>query len=62
VDLKQLKDIMNREVLDSLDHRFLNKEVLSFATRFDHRKHCYCRLAAPGLEAEKGPVASRASV
>src|SRR5437667_11842572 len=27
VDVKQLKDIMNREVMDSLDHRFLNKEV-----------------------------------
>jgi 6-pyruvoyltetrahydropterin/6-carboxytetrahydropterin synthase len=27
VDLKQLKDVMGREVLDALDHRFLNKEV-----------------------------------
>src|SRR6266853_1907883 len=33
VDLKKLKDIMNREVLDSLDHRFLNKEVPEFFTR-----------------------------
>src|SRR5438067_2044582 len=31
VDLKQLKDVMNREVLDALDHRFLNKEVPEFA-------------------------------
>jgi 6-pyruvoyltetrahydropterin/6-carboxytetrahydropterin synthase len=31
VDLKQLKDIMNREVLDALDHRHLNKEVPEFA-------------------------------
>ena len=30
VDLKQLKDIMNREVLDAMDHRFLNKEVPEF--------------------------------
>ena len=30
VDLKQLKDILNREVLDALDHRFLNKEVPEF--------------------------------
>jgi 6-pyruvoyltetrahydropterin/6-carboxytetrahydropterin synthase len=30
VDLKQLKDLMNREVLDALDHRFLNKEVPEF--------------------------------
>ncbi len=32
VDLKQLKDVMNREVLDALDHRFLNKEVPEFFT------------------------------
>jgi 6-pyruvoyltetrahydropterin/6-carboxytetrahydropterin synthase len=32
VDLKQLKDIMNREVLEALDHRHLNKEVPEFAT------------------------------
>lgn len=31
VDLKELKDILNREVLDALDHRFLNKEVPEFA-------------------------------
>ncbi len=30
VDLKQLKDVMNREVLDAMDHRFLNKEVPEF--------------------------------
>ena len=33
VDLKQLKEIMHREVLDAMDHRFLNKEVPEFATR-----------------------------
>jgi 6-pyruvoyltetrahydropterin/6-carboxytetrahydropterin synthase len=33
VDLKQLKDIMSREVLDALDHRFLNQEVPEFLTR-----------------------------
>ena len=33
VDLKQLKDVMSREVLDALDHRFLNKEVPEFATK-----------------------------
>lgn len=32
VDLKELKDIMHREVLDALDHRFLNKEIPEFAT------------------------------
>ena len=30
VDLKELKDIMHREVLDAMDHRFLNKEVPEF--------------------------------
>ena len=33
VDLKQLKEIMHREVLDAMDHRFLNKEVPEFMTR-----------------------------
>lgn len=33
VDLKQLKDILNCEVVDALDHRHLNKEVPEFATR-----------------------------
>jgi len=32
VDLKQLKETMHREVLDAMDHRFLNKEVPEFAT------------------------------
>ncbi|HET9697157.1 MAG TPA: 6-carboxytetrahydropterin synthase [Terriglobales bacterium] len=30
VDLKQLKEVMNREVIDALDHRYLNKEVPEF--------------------------------
>ena len=33
LDLKRLKQILNREVLDAFDHRFLNKEVPEFATR-----------------------------
>ena len=33
VDLKQLKDVMNREVLDALDHRHLNLEVPEFRDR-----------------------------
>src|SRR5256884_5706938 len=33
VDLKQLKEVMNREVLDAMDHRFLNKEVPEFFSR-----------------------------
>src|SRR5438067_11177806 len=31
MDLKQLKEIMNREVVDVFDHRHLNKEVIEFA-------------------------------
>ncbi len=33
VDLKQLKDILNDEVVEAMDHRHLNKEVPEFATR-----------------------------
>lgn len=33
VDLKQLKDLLHREVLDAMDHRFLNKEVPEFLER-----------------------------
>jgi len=31
IDLKQLKEVLNREVLDAFDHRHLNKEVPEFA-------------------------------
>ena len=31
VDLKELKEILNREVIDALDHRHLNKEVPEFS-------------------------------
>lgn len=30
MDLKELKDILNREVLEPFDHRFLNREVPPF--------------------------------
>src|SRR5215469_9897522 len=33
VDLKQLKDILNDEVVEAMDHRHLNKEVPEFATK-----------------------------
>lgn len=33
VDLKELKDIMNREVIEAVDHRFLNEEVKEFRDR-----------------------------
>jgi len=31
IDLKKLKDILNAEVMDAMDHRHLNKEVPEFA-------------------------------
>ena len=33
VNLRQLKEVMHREVLDAMDHRFLNKEVPEFLHR-----------------------------
>ncbi|HSA93162.1 MAG TPA: 6-carboxytetrahydropterin synthase [Terriglobales bacterium] len=33
LDLKELKEILNREVLEVLDHRHLNKEVAEFRDR-----------------------------
>jgi len=33
VDLKELKETMNREVIEALDHRHLNKEVPEFANQ-----------------------------
>lgn len=33
VDLKELKEVMNREVIEAVDHRFLNKEVAEFTER-----------------------------
>lgn len=30
IDLKELKEIVNREVVDPMDHRFLNREVPPF--------------------------------
>ncbi len=31
MDLKKLKDVLNSEIMDALDHRHLNKEVSEFA-------------------------------
>ena len=33
MDLAELKETLNREVLDAMDHRFLNKEVPEFRDR-----------------------------
>ena len=54
VDLKQLKEVLNREVLDAMDHRFLNKEVPEFFDpHSDHGEPGHRHLAAPGAEAEQ---------
>jgi len=33
MDLGELKEVLNREVLDAMDHRFLNEEVPEFRDR-----------------------------
>jgi 6-pyruvoyltetrahydropterin/6-carboxytetrahydropterin synthase len=33
LDVAELKEVMEREVLEALDHRFLNKEVPEFASQ-----------------------------
>jgi 6-pyruvoyltetrahydropterin/6-carboxytetrahydropterin synthase len=33
IDLKELKEVMNREVIEVVDHRHLNKEVPEFKTQ-----------------------------
>jgi 6-pyruvoyltetrahydropterin/6-carboxytetrahydropterin synthase len=54
VDLRELKDIMGREVLDALDHRFLNKEVPEFFTAMPTTENLAIAIwnrLAPKLEA-----------
>jgi 6-pyruvoyltetrahydropterin/6-carboxytetrahydropterin synthase len=50
VDLKRLKDLMHSEVLDALDHRFLNKEIPEFFTLTPTTENiaivCWQRLAS----------------
>jgi 6-pyruvoyltetrahydropterin/6-carboxytetrahydropterin synthase len=56
VDLKKLKDLMHSEVLDGLDHRFLNKEIPEFFNLIPTTENiaivCWQRLA-PKLNAAK---------
>ncbi len=61
VDLKQLKEILNREVLDALDHRHLNKEVPEFC-RADpnHREPGHRDLESAAKQAERSQVTPRA--
>ena len=63
VDLKDLKEILNREVIDALDHRHLNKEVPEFARPDpDDREPGHRHLAAAGEQVERRPAAPRARV
>ena len=53
VDLKWLKSVIEREVLDAWDHRHLNLEVPEFADGVyrndsDHGEPCHCRMEAAG--------------
>ncbi len=41
VDLKELKEILNREVLEALDHRHLNKEVPEFFAADSRRRRTW---------------------
>ena len=43
VDLKELKEIMNREVIEAVDHRFLNREVEEFKDRIPTTENCIGR-------------------
>jgi 6-pyruvoyltetrahydropterin/6-carboxytetrahydropterin synthase len=56
VDLKKLKDLMHSEVLDALDHRFLNKEIPEFFDLIPTTENiaivCWQRLA-PKFDAAK---------
>src|ERR1043166_7957933 len=61
IDLKELKDIMNREVLDLLDDRFLNKEIAEFSRQIPTTEnlaiYVWQRL---GARSKGGPTAPRA--
>ena len=55
VDLKWLKDVMEREVLAAYDHRHLNLEVAGVRGRdSDHGEHCHCGMAAAGAGDRRG--------
>ena len=63
VDLKELKDILEREVVSVYDHRHLNLEVPEFATRdADDGEHCDCDLGAAGWEDSEREAAPGAGV
>jgi 6-pyruvoyltetrahydropterin/6-carboxytetrahydropterin synthase len=52
LDLKDLKKVMEKEVLDLMDHRFLNKEVAAFESKIPTTENIAIeiwRLLAPKL-------------
>ena len=55
VDLKWLKDVMEREVLSAYDHRHLNLEAPEFQERDSHhREHRHCGVEAAGAGDQSG--------
>ena len=56
MDLKELKKILEKEVLDLMDHRFLNKEVPPFSTTIPTTENIAVeiwKLLAPKLQIGK---------
>jgi len=56
VDLKQLKDVMNQEVMEVVDHRFLNHEVKEFQSTIPTTENIAVwiwRRLAPALKVAK---------
>ena len=57
LDLKQLKEILEREVMDRMDHRFLNYEVAELAGQIPTCENIAAtiwRLLDPKIEAQLG--------
>lgn len=55
LDLKTLKEILHREVVEPMDHRFLNREVPPFSTVVPTAENLACeiwRRVAPLVRAE----------
>ena len=53
MDLKELKKVLEKEVLDLMDHRFLNKEVPAFSTTIPTTENIAVeiwKMIAPKLE------------
>ena len=56
LDLKQLKEVLEKQVLQLMDHRFLNKEVPVFATKIPTTENIAMeiwQLLAPELRSVK---------